>query len=204
MLLTVIKNELMYEFFEGHFTEINPAFIVVDCQGVGYYLHISLNTYAKLKDHTKGKVLAHHVVREDAQLLFGFADDSERRLFRLLITVSGIGSNTARLILSSMSPAEVKQAISSRDAAILQKVKGIGTKSAQRIVIDLADKIDKEELVDHIPMSLNNTLRAEALSALVMLGFQKNIIEKTLERLLKAEDKPVNVEDLIKKALKIL
>jgi Holliday junction DNA helicase RuvA len=194
----------MFEYFEGRFTEINPAFIVVDCQGVGYYLHISLNTYARLKDLKQGRVLAHHVVREDAQQLFGFADESERKLFRLLVTVSGIGSNTARLILSSMSPAEVKQAISSRDAATLQRVKGIGTKSAQRIVIDLADKIDKEEILDHIPMSVNNTLRTEALSALVMLGFQKAIIEKTLERLLKSEEKPLNVEDLIKRALKIL
>jgi Holliday junction DNA helicase RuvA len=194
----------MYEYFEGRFTEVNPAFIVVDCQGVGYYLHISLNTYAKLKDQTQGRVLAHHVVREDAQILYGFAEESERRLFRLLITVSGIGSNTARLILSSMTPSEVKQAISSRDASILQKVKGIGIKSAQRIVIDLSDKIDKEDLLDHIPMSVNNTLRSEALSALVMLGFQKTTIEKTLERLLKSEEKPLNVEDLIKRALKIL
>ena len=194
----------MYEYFEGRFTEINPAFIVVDCQGVGYYLHISLNTFARLKDQKQGRVLAHYVVREDTQQLFGFADESERRLFRLLVTVSGIGSNTARLILSSMTPSEVKQAISSRDASILQKVKGIGIKSAQRIVIDLSDKIDREDLLDHIPMSVNNTLRSEALSALVMLGFQKAIIEKTLERLLKSEEKPLNVEDLIKRALKIL
>jgi len=194
----------MYEYFEGRFTEINPAFIVVDCQGVGYYLHISLNTYAKVKDQTQGRILSHYVVREDAQLLYGFAEESERRLFRLLVTVSGIGSNTARLILSSMTPSEVKQAISSRDASILQKVKGIGIKSAQRIVIDLSDKIDKEDLSDHIPMSVNNTLRSEALSALIMLGFQKTTIEKTLERLLKSEEKPLNVEDLIKRALKIL
>ena len=194
----------MYEYFEGRFTEINPAYIVVDCQGVGYYLQISLNTYAKLKDRPQGRVLAHHVVREDAQLLFGFADEGERKLFRLLITVSGIGSNTARLILSSMSPSEVKQAISSRDAALLQKVKGIGTKSAQRIVIDLADKIDKEDMLEHIPMTANNTLRSEALSALVMLGFQKNVVERTLERLFKSEENPINVEDLIKRALKIL
>lgn len=194
----------MYEYFEGRFTEINPAFIVVDCQGVGYYLQISLNTYAKLKDRPQGRVLAHYIVREDAQLLFGFADEGERKLFRLLITVSGVGSNTARLILSSMNPSEVKQAISSRDATLLQKVKGIGTKSAQRIVIDLADKIDKEEMSDHIPMTVNNTLRSEALSALIMLGFQKNIAEKTLERLLKSEENPLNVEDLIKRALKIL
>ena len=194
----------MYEYFEGRFTEINPAFIVVDCQGVGYYLQISLNTYAKLKDRPQGRVLAHHIVREDAQLLFGFADEGERKLFRLLITVSGVGSNTARLILSSMSPSEVKQAISSRDATLLQKVKGIGIKSAQRIVIDLADKIDKEGMADQIPMTVNNTLRSEALSALIMLGFQKNIAEKTLERLLKSEENPINVEDLIKRALKIL
>ncbi|MDP4291006.1 MAG: Holliday junction branch migration protein RuvA [Bacteroidota bacterium] len=194
----------MYEYFEGRFIEINPAFIVVDCQGVGYYLHISLNTYTKLKDRTQGRVLVHFVVREDAQLLYGFAEESERRLFRLLISVSGIGSNTARLILSSMSPIEVKQSIAGRDASSLQKVKGIGAKSAQRIVIDLADKIDKEEILDHIPFAVNNTVRAEALSALVMLGFQKSIVEKTLERLLKTEDKPVNVEDLVKRALKIL
>ena len=194
----------MYEYFEGRFTEINPAYIVVDCQGVGYYLQISLNTYAKLKDRPQGRVLAHHVVREDAQLLFGFADEVERKLFRLLITVSGIGSNTARLILSSMSPSEVKQAISSRDAALLQKVKGIGTKSAQRIVIDLADKIDKDDMLEHFPMTVNNTLRSEALSALVMLGFQKNVVERTLERLFKSEENPINVEDLIKRALKIL
>lgn len=194
----------MYEYFEGRFTEISPAFIVVDCQGVGYYLHISLNTYAKLKDRPQGRVLTHFVVRDDAQLLYGFADEVERKLFRLLITVSGIGTNTARLILSSMTPSEVKQAISSRDANQLQKVKGIGTKSAQRIVIDLADKIDSGEILDSIPISLNNTLRSEALSALIMLGFQKNVVEKTLERLLKSEEKPVNVEDLIKRALKIL
>ena len=103
-----------------------------------------------------------------------------------------------------MSPSEVKQAISSRDAALLQKVKGIGTKSAQRIVIDLADKIDKEDMLEHIPMTVNNTLRSEALSALVMLGFKKNVVERTLERLFKSEENPINVEDLIKRALKIL
>ena len=194
----------MYEYFEGRFTEVNPAFIVVDCQGVGYYLHISLNTYAKFKDHPQGRILAHYVVREDAQLLYGFADESERKLFRMLITVSGIGSNTARLILSSMSPSEVKQAILSRDAALLQKVKGIGAKSAQRIVIDLADKIDGDDVLDRIPMTINNTLRSEALSALVILGFQKNIVEKTLEKIFKTEEKLLNVEDLIKRALKIL
>jgi len=194
----------MYDYFEGRFTEINPAYIVVDCHGVGYYLHVSLNTYTKLKDKFQGRVLAHHVVREDAQLLYGFADESERRLFRLLITVSGVGSNTARLILSSLSTYEIKQAISNRDAGLLQKVKGIGAKSAQRIVIDLFDKIDKEGILEDIPSAVSNTTRTEALSALVMLGFQKNLVEKTLDKLLKTSEGVMSVEDLIKQALKIL
>ncbi len=194
----------MYDYFEGRFAEINPAYIVVDCHGVGYYLHISLNTYTKLKDKSQGRVLAYYVVREDAQLLYGFADESERRLFRLLITVSGVGSNTARLILSSLSAYEIKQAILNRDAGLLQKVKGIGAKSAQRIVIDLFDKVDKEGIIDDIPSAISNTTRTEALSALVMLGFQKNLVEKTLDKLLKTSEGAMSIEDLIKQALKIL
>ncbi|HAJ99530.1 MAG TPA: Holliday junction branch migration protein RuvA [Bacteroidales bacterium] len=194
----------MIVFLEGTIEEKNPAFVVVNCNGIGYGLHISLHTYSKLPDLGKVKILAYQVIREDAHLLFGFADKEERELFKLLISVSGIGPNTARMILSSMNPAELKSAIAHNNISRLQSIKGIGAKSAQRLVVDLRDKIEKEVILkdDFLGFS-NNTAQTEALSALVMLGFAKPAAQKVLGAILKQKQgEPISTEDLVKEALK--
>ncbi len=194
----------MIAFIEGSLEEKNPAYVVVNCHGMGYLLHISLHTYSRLPDRGVVKIFAHQVIREDAHLLFGFADEEERELFRLLISVSGVGPNTARMVLSSMSPAEVKSAIVSNNASMLQSIKGIGAKSAQRIVVDLRDRLEKEGVFkDENLVFTNNTMHEEALSALVMLGFAKNAAQKALAAILKKKQgAPVTTEELVKEALK--
>jgi Holliday junction DNA helicase RuvA len=194
----------MIAFIEGSLEEKNPAYVVVNCHGLGYLLHISLHTYSRLPDRGPVKIFAHQVIREDAHLLFGFADDEERELFRHLISVSGVGPNTARMVLSSMSPAEVKTAIVSNNVSMLQSIKGIGAKSAQRIVVDLRDRLEKEGVFkDENLVFSNNTMHEEALSALVMLGFAKNAAQKALATILKKKQgAPVTTEELVKEALK--
>src|ERR1035438_2701843 len=156
----------MYDFIKGKLIEKNPAYAVIEANGVGYLLNISLHTYSQLKDDENCLLFAHLAVREDAMLLFGFFDKEERELFRQLITVSGVGTNTARMILSSLSPDEVSQAIIREDSALLQHIKGIGLKTAQRIIIDLKDKLYKE-LIPHEKLGINhNTKKEEALSGL--------------------------------------
>lgn len=194
----------MYAFIEGKISEINPASVVIDCHGVGYELSISVNTYSLIKDKEVCRLLAHLAVREDAMILYGFATERERILFRHLITVSGVGSGTARLILSSLTPEDLSAAIASGDAALLQRVKGIGGKTAQRIIIDLKDKIGKEPGVKEFLGSAHNTGKQEALSALTLLGFNKSLAEKTIDKILKEEGSSLSVEQLIKSALKIL
>lgn len=194
----------MYAFIEGKISEINPAAVVIDCHGVGYDISISVNTYSHIKDLTTCRLLTHLAVREDAMVLYGFAHENERILFRHLISVSGVGSGTARLILSSLTPAEVTEAIVTGKVAVLQRVKGIGGKSAQRIIIDLKDKLGKDSGLKEILGSPHNTKKDEALSALSMLGFNKALAEKTIEKILKEADAPMTVEQLIKSALKIL
>jgi Holliday junction DNA helicase RuvA len=201
----------MYAFIKGNLVEKTPANAVILTGGVGYFLNITLNTYSKIKDVLEVKLYTHLVVREDALILFGFADEEEREVFRKLITVSGVGANTARIILSSLTPDELYNAISSNNVAVLQSVKGIGLKSAQRIIVDLKDKLSSPEHSAEILGISHNTIKDEALSALTMLGFNKRLAEKTLDKILDGYSRDKNmdlsnisVEDLIKQALKLL
>lgn len=194
----------MYAFLEGVIESLNPASVVLNCQGVGYDIAISLNTYSGIKDKAKYRLLTHLVVREDAHVLFGFATEEERILFRHLISVSGVGANTARLVLSSLSPGELSDAIISAKVNTLQKVKGIGGKTAQRIIIDLKDKLGKDTGIREILGPSHNTSREEALSALTLLGFNKTLAEKTISKILQDEGVNISVEQLIKSALKVL
>ena len=192
----------MFEFFEGTFVEITPSYIVVNCGGVGYKIEISLNSYSILKDKSEGKVLVHHIVREDAQLLFGFENEKERKLFRHLISVNGVGANTARMILSSLSCDDLIEAVVTENVNVIKAVKGIGLKTAQRIIIDLKDNLNKIEIVKTESV-IGNKNREEALLALQTLGFNKTIIEKTLDKILKT-NASLGVEELIRQALKVL
>ncbi|MBI9057712.1 Holliday junction branch migration protein RuvA [Labilibaculum sp. DW002] len=193
----------MFEYIKGELVDLTPTSVVVETNGIGYYLNISLNTYSKLSGHKNAQVYLHQVVREDAHLLFGFIDASERSVFRHLISVSGVGANTARMMLSSLTPSEIQTAIVSSNVKTLQGVKGIGAKSAQRLIIELKDKLGKDTDIADISFSQNNTTKDEALSALVMLGFAKNSVTKVIDKLF-AANPSASVEDLIKLALKQL
>lgn len=193
----------MYEFIRGNIAEINPASIVIEAGGIGYFVNISLNTYSKLNGKKEGKLLLHQVVREDAHILFGFAEKSERDLFRNLISVNGVGPSTAIVMLSSLNPDELVAAVTTDNVAVLKGVKGIGVKTAQRIIIDLKDKLGKLSESGQISLSTNNTIRNEALSALVMLGFVKKDAERIVTKILQ-EQPESKVESVIKLALKRL
>ena len=193
----------MYEYIKGKITDLTPASIVIESGGVGYFLNISLNSFSKLQNKTEAQLFTHLSVREDAHVLYGFSSTNERDVFRLLISVSGVGPNTARMMLSSMAPCEVKRAISQEDVNTLKTIKGIGAKSAQRIIIDLKDKVAVSEDDSQMIAPLNNTLKNEALSALEVLGFQRKNADKALNKLISSEPE-ITVEALIKKALKTL
>jgi Holliday junction DNA helicase RuvA len=193
----------MYEFIEGDFVEKSPAHLVVSTGHLAYYIHISVLTYSTVSNLPGGRIYLHFVVREDVQMLYGFSTRSEREIFRLLISVSGVGANTARLILSSLTPDEITQAILAGNVAVLQGIKGIGVKSAQRIIIDLKDKVGKGAGIDELFFSQDNTSRDEALSALVALGFPKKTVEKILTRIL-SEQPELSVEEVVKAALKFM
>lgn len=194
----------MYEYIVGTLEEITPTHAIIDNGGVGYFLSISLQTYTAIDGKKDAKLFLHQVVREDAHLLYGFASIQERELFRLLISVSGVGANTARLILSSLSVAEVQAAISTENINLIKQVKGIGLKTAQRIIVDLKDKMAGVDISStQIFSSANNTTKQEALSALVMLGFAKVAADKALDQIIKTEGN-LTVEGLIKSALKRL
>ncbi|MBN1159123.1 MAG: Holliday junction branch migration protein RuvA [Bacteroidales bacterium] len=193
----------MYETIEGDLTEINPAFCVIETGNIGYIVQISLNTYSKIQSLTRVKLFIHQVIREDAHLFYGFSDKLEREMFRALITVSGIGANTARMMLSSLTTLDLQQAIAAGNTSVLQSIKGIGTKTAQRVIIELRDKLGKEKTSDELFALIDNRLKDEALSALVILGFNKTEVDKVLVRIL-AKEKSLSLEDLIKKALKQL
>ena len=200
----------MYEYIEGKITEVNPAFAVVEAGGVGYYVNISVYTYSMLELNSSQKILIHLVIREDAHVLYGFSTEKERQLFRHLISVSGVGANTARLILSAYSPDEISTAISRENARLLESIKGIGAKSAQRIVIDLKDKIAKDAYIIEEKYTIShNTLYNDALTALTSLGFNRKVAEKALDKAYTGikENKPdsaLTVEGLIREALKLL
>lgn len=183
--------------------EKSPAHLVVGTGHLAYYLHISVHTFSQISARERGRIYLHFVVREDAQILYGFATREEREIFRLLISVSGVGANTARLILSSLSPSEVTSAILGGQVAVLQGIKGIGAKSAQRIIVDLKDKVGKGAGIEELFTDKDNTVRDEALSALVALGFPKKAVEKVLSRIL-AEQPDRTVEEVVKAALKYM
>ncbi|MFO8022357.1 MAG: Holliday junction branch migration protein RuvA [Perlabentimonas sp.] len=191
----------MYEFITGNIVELNPTYAVIEANGIGYAVNVSLHTFAKLEGKSETTLYLHQVVREDAHLFYGFSEKSERELFRLLITVSGIGANTGRVILSSLSPDELTRAIAQGDFNLLKQIKGIGLKTAQRIVIELKDKLGKGLAEQEILSLSNNSIREEALSALVMLGFAKSAAEKSINQLLR-QNPNHTVESVIKDALK--
>ncbi|WP_445747613.1 Holliday junction branch migration protein RuvA [Polaribacter sp.] len=187
----------------GRLVEKNPTEVVVDCNGVGYLLHISLNTFAALPSDENVTLYAHLVVREDAHILYGFATKTEREVFKLLISVSGVGPSIARTMLSSMTADEIQHAIASGQVQIIQSVKGIGAKTAQRVLVDLKDKILKTFDMDQVSSPTNNTNKDEALSALEVLGFQRKQSEKIVNSIAK-EHPDASIEKIIKLALKNL
>ncbi|WP_316825641.1 Holliday junction branch migration protein RuvA [Pedobacter miscanthi] len=194
----------MYAYIDGKLTFKNPAYVVVEAGGIGYHINISLNTYSALGDAERCKLYTWLHVKEDAHTLYGFADEGERRLFLHLISVSGIGPNTGRMMLSSITPVEIQTAIVKADLPLIQRIKGIGAKTAQRLVLELQDKLKKEGADSLISMPQHNTVKDEALSALVMLGFAKQTAEKTIDQILKVTEGTLSVEQLIKQALKTL
>jgi len=195
----------MYHHLRGRLIEKNPTFVVVECGGVGYLVNISLTTYSKISEEESCFLYTSYIVREDAQVLYGFADKKEREVFEYLISVSGVGANTARLILSSLSPQEVVDAILTDNVTLLQSVKGIGAKTAQRTIIDLKGKMakaftgtDYDDAKKALP-----SVRIEAVRALEVLGFNRNVIDKTVSKLLNQEP-DLTLEEIIKKALNLL
>jgi len=193
----------MYEFIRGTIVELNPASIIIESGGIGYFVNISLVTFTKLNGKNEVKLLIHQVVREDAHILYGFADTNERNLFRNLIMVNGVGANTAIMMLSSLSTEEIIAAVTTENVAVLKAVKGIGIKTAQRIIIDLKDKLGKLSDSTQFLLAADNTIQKEALSALVMLGFAKKEAEKVVSKILR-EEPNAKVESVIKQALKRL
>jgi len=193
----------MIEYIAGLVTELNPAYVVIEAGSIGYNINISLNTYSALSNCKSCRLWIQESIREDAHLLYGFSDKEERELFRLLISVSGIGPNTARVMLSSLNSAALGNAIADGDVNALKSIKGIGMKTAQRVVVDLKDKVFKHSGSGEIVTFSDNTARDEALSALVMLGFAKNSATKVIDNLVK-ENKNLPVEDLVRQALRLL
>ena len=193
----------MIEYISGKIAELTPTYAVIDNHGIGYELNISLTTYSELENKSEIKLLAHEVIREDAHIIFGFATKNESELFRLLIGVSGVGANTARMILSSITPPELEQVITSGDDKRLKGVKGVGVKTAQRIIVDLKDKIKPSGDTLLLQPTAMSDAYEEALAALLMLGFPKPQSQKALTKLFK-EEPALKVEQAIKKALTML
>lgn len=198
----------MIAYIEGKLVQKDPTYVIVDVQGLGYMIRVSLHTYSVLKDLEKAKVYTFLHIKEDAHTLFGFADESEKEMFLHLISISGIGPGTALVVLSSLNSSELRNAIASEDVKSIQSVKGIGVKTAQRVILELKDKMKKDQLISSTDSKQNfslkhNTIRSEALSALVTLGFAKNVAEKNVDMILKNNSNSVTLEELIKQALKM-
>ena len=185
---------------QGRLVEKYPTHVVIDCQGVGYEVNISLHTYGQLDNNEQLRLYTHLQVREDAHILYGFFQPLERSIFRLLISISGIGASIARTMLSSMTPHEIHQAIVREDLASIKAVKGIGLKTAQRVLIELKDKIQNVQGLDEIPLKKNNTIKEETLSALEVLGYPRRQAEKVIDNIIQS-DPDSSVEQLIKQAL---
>ena len=193
----------MITHIRGRLVEKSPTAVVIDCNGVGYFIHISLHTYSQLKDDESIKLLTHLQIKEDAHQLYGFATLMEREIFRLLISVSGIGTNTARTMLSSLTPKQIREGIAAEDVVLIQSVKGIGLKTAQRVIIDLKDKILKIYDIDETLLISDNTNKDEALSALEVLGFAKKYSERVVVKII-SNNPDASLELIIKEALKNL
>ena len=193
----------MIHHLKGKLVEKNPTYVIIECGGVGYFVNISLNTFSKLKDSEGINLFTHLQVKEDSHTLFGFAERSEREIFRLLLSVSGIGSSTARTMLSSLEPVQIRDAIANGDVPTIQSIKGIGAKTAQRVILDLRDKILKVYDIGEVSVTTNNTNKEEALSALEVLGFARRPTEKVVDKVL-AQDSSLSAENIIKLALKNL
>ncbi|UOX35401.1 Holliday junction branch migration protein RuvA [Flavobacterium sediminilitoris] len=193
----------MITHIQGKLVEKTPTEVIIDCNGIGYHINISLHTFSLLPDSENLKLFTFLQVKEDSQTLYGFVEKKERELFKLLISVSGIGANIARTMLSSLDPQQIIQAIASNDVPTIQSIKGIGAKTAQRVILDLKDKVLKVYDLDEVSLTFNNTNREEALSALEVLGFVRKTSEKVIDRIVK-ESPNATVETLIKQALKNL
>jgi Holliday junction DNA helicase RuvA len=193
----------MIAHLQGKLVEKTPTQVVIDCGGVGYHVNISLHTYSLLPSTDFIKLYTHLQIKEDAHTLFGFMEKSEREIFKLLLSVSGIGASIARTMLSSLDPKQITNAIASGDVVTIQSIKGIGSKTAQRVILDLKDKVLKLYDLDEVSMSQNNTNRDEALSALEVLGFVRKASERIVEKIIK-ENPEGSVEFIIKQALKNL
>ena len=196
----------MIEYIKGEIVELTPARMILECGGIGYELNISLTTYSAFNGKQTGKLFVYEVIREDAHLLFGFAERMERELFLLLTSVSGVGPNTARMILSSLPPKELVETIASKNEAVLTAVKGIGSKTAQRILVDLKNKVKSVEgltPVEVVAAPSNGAVAEEAVAALVMLGFQKAASQKAVTSILKGSP-AMAVEQVVKTALRML
>jgi holliday junction DNA helicase RuvA len=195
----------MIAFLKGRLVHRDPSHVIIDVNGVGYLVHISLQTFSEIKEQENIMLFTHLSIREDAHVLFGFSNDSEKKLFQQLISVNGVGPSTAIVMLSYMNSSELKAAIIREDAAALQAIKGIGGKTAQRVIIDLRDKLKKEsweEIQPVISGDTHNTVRKEALSALLTLGLPKAVAEKSVDSVLKKSGNTITLEDLVKQALK--
>ena len=199
--LTILA--LMIHSLKGQLVEKNPTNVVIDCNGVGYFVHISLHTFSQIPSSEAIRLYTHLQVKEDSHTLYGFWERSEREIFRLLISVSGVGASTARSMLSSLEPRQIMEAIATGDVATIQGIKGIGAKTAQRVIIDLKDKILKVFGVDEVSLPKSNTNKEEALSALETLGYTRKQSEKVVEKIVR-EEPDATVETLIKQALKKL
>lgn len=194
----------MYEFIEGKLEKITIAFAIINCNGIGYHINISVATYEKLKSLTNCRLHIHQVISEDAHTLYGFYNEREREVFRHLISVSGIGANTARVLLSSLSEDTIISAIIRKDAALLQSVKGIGPKAAQRLILELSDKIGKLRETGDLPAGAFTSAFDEALQAMQALGFARATAEKALVRVSKEQGESATTESLVKDAFKYL
>lgn len=193
----------MITHLKGKLVEKSPTHVVIECSGVGYFVNISLHTFAKIQDEENIKLFTHLQIKEDAHTLFGFAEQSEREIFRLLLSVSGIGASIARTMLSSITPTQIRDAIATENVALIQGIKGIGVKTAQRVIIDLKDKVLKVSEIGEVSHMSNNTNKEEALSALEVLGFVRKHAEKVVDKVL-IQDASLSAENIIKLALKNL
>lgn len=194
----------MYAYLQGKFTYKSPALVYVDVNGIGFEVNISLNTYSHIQNLEEGKLFTHLQVKEDGHVLYGFFDRGEKEMFQLLISISGVGAATARMMLSSLKPEELSRAILQGNVKLLESVKGIGKKTAERLVLELKDKMGKHSPDGNLSLQVGNSLEQDALNALTALGITRSQAEQSIQKIILAEPSVLKLEDLIKKALKAI